>query len=738
MSRLRISKFLVIAALVVGGFAALRAGDDVPPTELEENPAPLAPKRARSESENDRLIAVARYAHGRILLHRGDRDAALKVFQRAFRYDPSSISIVREIVPLASSLERPEEAARYAVLTAERHPTDAERMRQLGAMLIKQNDLPRAVRMFEAVVELEKDEPPIMATVSLRMEMGRLYFVLGEFPKAAGAFAYVRDALKAPGKFGLTTSQRDRLLTKSALLYPVIGETFLLTDRMTDAVEAFQKAHQAFPDEAMLAFQLARVHARKKEWKPARERLDEYFQAKSSAAGQQPYELLRDVLVATAPDEKTAWKSLLQTLSHQQKEDPANSELAYFLAGRHLEAKQWSEAEVIYLDLLDTRPTPSAFQGLCEIYRQQEKADAFIDIVGRAVDRTGNLDVLGSQRAQLVKDAEWFGKLTSSLKERLETQPRSVRQDVLVAMALLAVSADAPETAEWFVQQAAEAKGDPKRDILEMIGLSMRLAGQSEPAARLLRQAIEEHPSPQEAAADYYYLAGALEMAGKTDEALKAAREAATLQPDSAPLQARVPWILYHAERFADAEREYLRFLQEFDSYYESGSVREVVREARIILSNICVMQDRIPEAEEWLEQVLDEFPENIAAFNDLGYLWADQSRHLERALGMVERAVQAEPDNVAYRDSLGWALFRLGQYQKAVRELEQASTEDAPDGVILDHLGDAYWMIKDRDKALSAWRRATEVFRGQKFRGQKETEYLERTEAKIRKHETE
>ena len=58
-------------------------------------------------------------------------------------------------------------------------------MRQLGAILVEQNDFPRAVRMFESVVELEKDDLPQMATVSLRMEMGRLYFILGDFKKAS-------------------------------------------------------------------------------------------------------------------------------------------------------------------------------------------------------------------------------------------------------------------------------------------------------------------------------------------------------------------------------------------------------------------------------------------------------------------------------------------------------------------------------------------------------------------------
>ena len=56
-----------------------------------------------------------------------------------------------------------------------------------------------------------------------------------------------------------------------------------------------------------------------------------------------------------------------------------------------------------------------------------------------------------------------------------------------------------------------------------------------------------------------------------------------------------------------------------------------------------------------------------------------------------AEGGAEAEPENMAYRDSLGWALFKLGRYDEAVKELEKAAANENPDGVILDHLADAY-----------------------------------------------
>jgi tetratricopeptide (TPR) repeat protein len=96
---------------------------------------------------------------------------------------------------------------------------------------------------------------------------------------------------------------------------------------------------------------------------------------------------------------------------------------------------------------------------------------------------------------------------------------------------------------------------------------------------------------------------------------------------------------------------------------------------------------------------------------NDLGYLWADQNKHLHRALEMTRAAVAAEPDRVAYLDSLGWALYRLGQFEKALGPLEKAAASDDADGVILDHLGDAYQKLGRFDDAKSSWQRAAEAF---------------------------
>ncbi len=79
----------------------------------------------------------------------------------------------------------------------------------------------------------------------------------------------------------------------------------------------------------------------------------------------------------------------------------------------------------------------------------------------------------------------------------------------------------------------------------------------------------------------------------------------------------------------------------------------------------------------------------------------------LERAKAMIETAVSKRPQDGFITDSLGWVLFRLGDYEGAVVHLERAVTLEPGDPVINDHLGDAYWLVGRKLEARYQWLRA-------------------------------
>jgi len=76
---------------------------------------------------------------------------------------------------------------------------------------------------------------------------------------------------------------------------------------------------------------------------------------------------------------------------------------------------------------------------------------------------------------------------------------------------------------------------------------------------------------------------------------------------------------------------------------------------------------------------------------NYLGYMLADKGTRLTEALKLIRKAVELEPINGAFLDSLGWAYFKLGQYELAEDNLRQAVQRDQTDPTVHDHLGDLY-----------------------------------------------
>lgn len=116
------------------------------------------------------------------------------------------------------------------------------------------------------------------------------------------------------------------------------------------------------------------------------------------------------------------------------------------------------------------------------------------------------------------------------------------------------------------------------------------------------------------------------------------------------------------------------------------------------------------PNAEKDLLKALELNPENPSVLNYIGYSWANQGIHLDRALHMLEKAVTLRPDDGYILDSYGWALYQLGDYAQAVTWLEKAVQRVPGDATILDHLGDAYWQVNRLQEARFQWRRALDL----------------------------
>ena len=116
------------------------------------------------------------------------------------------------------------------------------------------------------------------------------------------------------------------------------------------------------------------------------------------------------------------------------------------------------------------------------------------------------------------------------------------------------------------------------------------------------------------------------------------------------------------------------------------------------------------PKAEADLKEALKLFPEQPHVLNYLGYSWIDQGVNLDQGMDMIKRAVQQRPDDGYIVDSLGWAYFRLGNYEEAVKQLERAIELKPEDPTINDHLGDAYWRVGRVLEARFQWAHARDL----------------------------
>jgi tetratricopeptide (TPR) repeat protein len=88
--------------------------------------------------------------------------------------------------------------------------------------------------------------------------------------------------------------------------------------------------------------------------------------------------------------------------------------------------------------------------------------------------------------------------------------------------------------------------------------------------------------------------------------------------------------------------------------------------------------------------------------------MWADHNMNLDEAETMIKRALEMEPNNASYLDSLGWVEFRKGKFEQALGNLLLAAkTADHDDPVVFEHIGDTYFKLNRISEALESWKKA-------------------------------
>ena len=398
----------------------------------------------------------------------------------------------------------------------------------------------------------------------------------------------------------------------------------------------------------------------------------------------------------------------------------------------------------------------SSYLALCEIYSECNLPKNATQVLDRAIKQeTSEPDL-------------WF-QLGEYLAERLVKESGTVSPDDLKRLtaifqkSLIQVGDDATlitRIADYYLllKQPKEAiplylkvislngnSDDPETTgVRNKLARSLTANGQYDEAVATLKQLIKENPLRYES----YELLGEInEEKGDFQNALANYQQTLLLDPGQPANYLRVADMDLKTKQFdpailllTEARRKFPEFpqityslavAQSQAARYQAAiaTFEEALHEAETdqpeMLNGVFYfaygttaeqagMMDR---AVEMLRKSIEIDPTNSAqACNYLGYMWVDRGQHLDEALGLIKRALEMEPDNPAFRDSLGWYYFKTANYEKALVELQKAAAQIQPeDSVVYDHLGDACSKLNHPAQALVYWQKAARLDPGNK-----------------------
>lgn len=251
---------------------------------------------------------------------------------------------------------------------------------------------------------------------------------------------------------------------------------------------------------------------------------------------------------------------------------------------------------------------------------------------------------------------------------------------------------------------------DPTIDFEEIELL--RAFGQRREALKALQEAQRRYPEQRE----FIYLeAIVLTELGNVDEGVSLLR--ARLSQQSKP-GSSVTSTLPDIELFLRISSLYTQAGRGIEAVaaarqavgLASADHPDVVSAALITLSSAQERAGDTKGSEESLRRVLASDPDNATALNNLGYFLVERNERLDEALEMIQRAVKAEPTNSSFLDSLGWAQFKLGQLDKAERNLTEAARRGNTSATIQEHLGDVYSRQGKKEQARIAWEKSLKL----------------------------
>jgi tetratricopeptide (TPR) repeat protein len=116
-------------------------------------------------------------------------------------------------------------------------------------------------------------------------------------------------------------------------------------------------------------------------------------------------------------------------------------------------------------------------------------------------------------------------------------------------------------------------------------------------------------------------------------------------------------------------------------------------------------------ESDRYFDLTLKGDPNNYFVLNNYAYYLSERKEKLELAKTMSAKANELNPNEASFQDTYGWILFQLKDYDNALIWVNKSfENGGSTSGVINEHLGDVYFFLNQKEKALTYWNKAKKL----------------------------
>ena len=580
---------------------------------------------------------------------------AIDEYRQAIDSDPSSEYLTAALAELYARTGRIRDAVLEAQDILKRDPNNLEAHKLLGRIYLRSlgdgqsssgtsnSVLKLAIDQYEQIIKIEPQN------VDDRLLLGRLYRLDNDLQKAEEQF---KTAVKIQ-------PDSEEAVTTLAYLYNEEGDTA----RAVQVLSAVPDAERS----AKLYSALGYTYEQQKQYKQA---IDAYRHA---------IELDRDNLDAI--------RGLAQNLLNDGQTDAALEQ---------------------YKIIADANPEDAqTYLKMAEIYRRDGKFDQALDSLKKAESMVQDsievpYNIAAVYQAQGRYDDA--AKILSDLLDKTEKKDDSYTQGEKNNRAVFLERLGSVYRDQQSYNQAADTfrkmlpLGDENavRGYQEMID-TYREAKQWQQATAVAKEAHEKLPNDRGLRMVY---ASQLADSGQTDKAIADVRSLLKGTPDDRDVYITLGQMYTRMKQFDDAQASFQKAL-------DLSIKPEDKQYVQFLQGSSYEREKKYDLAEQTFRKVLAQDPQNAMTLNYLGYMLADNNTKLDEALNLVKKAVDLDPANGAYLDSLGWVYFKLGKYEQAEDLLVKASQRMANDPTVQDHLGDLYQKTGRLKQAATHWERA-------------------------------